>query len=107
MKKAGVYLAGNSSGWVKTKVENINHKTLDEIVESPNIKDEITRVIGKNGCSGCSTVCYFWNKEFRDKAMFPHGKWKWERQWMLTKQIAKEKFPQLYNIVKKTKSFFT
>lgn len=95
------------SGWVKDESRNINHKTLDEIVESPNIKDEITRVIGKNGCSGCSTVCYFWNKEFRDKAMFPHGKWKWERQWMLTKQIAKEKFPQLYNIVKKTKSFFT
>ncbi len=92
--------------WIKNENRNINNRTLDEIIEDPAIKKEVSYAISKEGCKGCSTVCYFWNEKFREKAMFPQGKWKWQRQWMLTKTNIQNHLPFLYNLVKKTKSIF-
>ncbi len=90
--------------WTKNEKRNINNRTINEIVEDPDIKREISHAISKNGCKGCSTVCYFWNVKFREKAMFPKGKWKWQRHWMLAKMITQNHFPILYNVARKTKS---
>ncbi len=90
--------------WAKSEKRNINNTPIDEIVEYPDIKEEISHAIGKNGCKGCSTVCYFWNEKFREKAMFPKGSWKWHKRWMLAKMITRSRFPILYNLAQKTKS---
>lgn len=92
--------------WLKKESRNINNRTIDEIIEDPNIKEEILHAIGNNGCKGCSTVCYFWNEAFREKAMYPKGKWKWQRQWMLAKMTTQDRFPLLYNLARKTKNIF-
>lgn len=90
--------------WKKNEKRNIRNRTIDEIIEDPDIKGEVSYAIGKNGCKGCSTVCYFWNKKFREKAMFPEGKWKWQQRWMLSKMITQSHFPLLYNLAHKTKT---
>jgi len=90
--------------WEKDETRNINFTLLDDIINSPVIKDEIEKAIGENGCKGCSTVCYFWNQTFRDKAMNPQGKWKWERKWLLAKIYTQNQFPKLYNSIRQLKS---
>ncbi len=61
-------------GWDTEGIErNINQRTLDEIVDSPEVLDELKHAIRFGGCPGCSTMCYNWDEDFQRKAMRPAG----------------------------------
>ena len=90
--------------WTKDNSRNINYRSLEEITEDPKIKGEIEKAIGKNGCNGCSTVCYFWNEKFRTKATHPSGKWYWNRKFLLWKLKTKKELPAVYKVAKSIKN---
>lgn len=84
-------------GWAKKDYRNINHRTLDEIVDSDEVRDEIRAAIGPKGCRGCSTMCYFWDNDFRQKTMHPKGKLRVRRAALHTKEYARLRFPVLFS----------
>jgi MoaA/NifB/PqqE/SkfB family radical SAM enzyme len=91
-------------GWDKSDARSLHTRTLDEIVDSPEIIDELKRAIGLNGCYGCSTMCYNWDEEFRRKVMTPEGTDKLRRSWAVGKEYVKENYPgvaQAYRHVKR------
>lgn len=93
--------------WKKDKSRNINNRLLEEIIEDEEIKAEIEKAIGKNGCRGCSTVCYFWNEKFREKATSPSGRWFWERKLLLWKLRIKNEMPLVYKGGRTIKNLFS
>lgn len=89
--------------WEKKEIRNINYFSLEDIVNNHEIRDEILFAVGPNGCKGCSTVCYFWNEEFRRKTMYPQGKWKVKREYDLLKKRMRTNYPFLYYLAQKIK----
>lgn len=91
--------------WKKDNSRNLYNRSLWEITEDPDIKEEIRQAVGKNGCRGCSTVCYFWNEKFREKSTCPSGEWYWNRKLLVWKLKLKNKMPNLYNTAGAIKRF--
>ncbi|MBF0276027.1 MAG: radical SAM protein [Nitrospinae bacterium] len=58
--------------WEKHMVDlNLrSYKTLKELIYSKKYHDLIAEVIGTDGCHGCNTACYGWDKDFRKKIKF-------------------------------------
>ena len=73
-------------GWTQGATRNIHHRSLDDIVDSEEFEQEVRRAIGPDGCRGCSTMCYFWDEDFRTKTMHPKGMLRVQR----TAQHARE-----------------
>lgn len=90
--------------WDKSEKRSLREHTLDEIVYSPEVLGELESAIGLNGCYGCSTMCYNWDEEFRQKVMSPTGRNKVRRSWAVGKEYVKENYPavaQAYRQVKR------
>jgi MoaA/NifB/PqqE/SkfB family radical SAM enzyme len=90
--------------WERSDIRSLHARTLDEIVDSPEVLGELQRVIGLHGCHGCSTMCYNWDEEFRQKVMAPTGRHKVRRSWAVGKEYVKENYPtvaQAYRQVKR------
>lgn len=90
--------------WDKSAKRSLHERSLDEIVDSPEVLGELKRAIGLNGCYGCSTMCYNWDEEFRQKVMAPTGRHKVRRSWAVGKEYVKENYPavaQAYRQVKR------
>ncbi len=90
--------------WDKSEKRSLREHTLDEIVDSPEVLGELQQAIGLNGCYGCSTMCYNWDEEFREKVMSPTGRHKARRSWAVGKEYVKENYPgvaQAYRQVKR------
>ncbi|MCX8064355.1 MAG: radical SAM protein [Candidatus Hydrogenedentes bacterium] len=92
--------------WRKNESRNIYNRSLWEITEETEIRNEINKAISKEGCKGCSTVCYFWNEKFRTRVIAPSGKWYWNKKFMIWKLGLKNKMPKVHRIAGNIKDFF-
>ena len=67
-EKGDVRSCWHYTGWLE---RNLNETSLDDIVDDPAVRESIVTAIGPSGCRGCSTMCYFWDEDFRRKTMRP------------------------------------
>lgn len=82
---------------------NLHHRTMDEILEDPEILKETQEAIGPDGCLGCSTMCYNWDSEFRRKVMHPDGIAKAQRMLLRSKEYLRENHPKAFRVAKRVK----
>ena len=82
---------------------NLHHRTMDEILEDPEILKEMQEAIGPEGCLGCSTMCYNWDSEFRRKVMHPDGIAKAQRMLLRSKEYLRENHPKAFRVAKRVK----
>jgi len=87
--------------WRRTDQQNLNHRSLDDIVDAPERREEVLRVIGPHGCVGCSTTCYFWDEDFRLKTMEPKGMLRARRAAQHAKEYLRLRHPWMFNALKK------
>ena len=87
-----------------TSKRNLNERTLDEIVDDPEIRAELDHAIGWRGCLGCSTMCYNWDPEFREKVMNPKGLIKVRHLYHQNKEKLRDGHPRIYAAAKAVRS---
>jgi radical SAM protein with 4Fe4S-binding SPASM domain len=92
------------SGWTKDDSRNLNHRSLDDIVDDPVMHEEIRRAIGPEGCGGCNTLCYFWDNDFRNKVIAPDARLRMQRNIAHAKEYLRTHHPGLYQALIKIKS---
>jgi len=83
-------------GWRRDAGRNINTRTLDEMVDSPDYEEEIRRAIGPGGCPGCSSTCYFLDDDYRNTTLHPTGRLKAWRVALHGKEYLREYHPRLF-----------
>lgn len=83
---------------------SLREHTLDEIVDCDETRAEIDRTIGPGGCLGCSTMCYNWDVEFREKVMAPKGKERVRKALFVGKEYLREKHPTIFGAAKRVRS---
>jgi len=80
--------------WDKDTIERrLDQRSIDEIVDSPEVREEVRRVIGPRGCRGCSTMCYNWDDDFRRKVMRPTGVLRLRRAYACAKEYIRTHHP--------------
>lgn len=79
---------------------NLNERSLDEIVDDPEIRAELDHAIGSGGCAGCSTMCYNWDPEFREKVMRPKGLIKARHLYLRSKENLRDDHPRIFAVAK-------
>jgi len=83
--------------WDKSTVRRrLDQRSIDEIVDSPEVQDEIRRVLGPDGCRGCSTMCYNWDEDFREKVMRPTGLLRIRRAYLCGKEHIRMYHPGVF-----------
>lgn len=88
-------------GWDSITINrNLHERTIDEIVDAPEVRAEIDRARGPNGCPGCSTMCYNWDPEFRRKVMNPSPKMKAVQFLHIGKEYLRENHPGAFKVAK-------
>jgi MoaA/NifB/PqqE/SkfB family radical SAM enzyme len=85
---------------------SIHHHTLDEIVNSPVILAELEHARNLGGCVGCSTMCYNWDSEFREKVMRPKGATKIRQAMSLQKEKLRYNHPAVFGAAKTVRAKF-
>lgn len=83
-------------GWTLDETRNLNHRSLDDIVDDPAMRAEIRRAIGPEGCRGCNTVCYFWDDDFRRKVISPDLRLRTQRGIAHAKEHLRAHHPGVY-----------
>jgi MoaA/NifB/PqqE/SkfB family radical SAM enzyme len=85
--------------WNRGPERNINHHSLDEIVDSSGYREMVCRAIGINGCPGCSTLCYFLDDDYRQKTLHPRGRLRFQRAALLGKEYIRRHHPELASTI--------
>ena len=98
-----VFPCWHYQGWKKDPSRNLNERSLDEIVDDPEVREEILRVVGPYGCGGCSTTCYFWDNDFRAKTMHPTGRLRVRRLAQHAKAYLVQYHPHVAHWISKAK----
>ena len=76
--------------WDRQDIQRSMHeRSLDAIVDAPEVIAELKQAAGPEGCTGCSTMCYNWDETFREKVMTPSGTLKFRR----SKEHFKQRYP--------------
>ena len=57
--------------WQRAAFRRLEDRTLDDIVDSAEYRDEVVGARSEGGCAGCSTACYLWDEEFAHKVAHP------------------------------------
>lgn len=82
---------------------NIHTRTLDDMVDSPEYRQAVSEAVSGK-CKGCSTQCYLWDDEFKQKIMaWPY---RMERAVPLVffKDVLRRRVPPLFRVGKWIKS---
>ena len=87
--------------WDEGHEWELHSKTMDEIVDSPGYRQAVERAIGKNGCTGCSTMCYNWDSEFREKVMNPGLQKTARKKIALSKEYIRDNHPGLFGAARR------
>jgi len=92
--------------WDDNQIERrLDQRSIDEIVDSTDVRDEIRRAIGPEGCRGCSTMCYNWDEQFREKVMRPNGVLRVRRAYACTKEYIRLHHPHVLAAASSIKRF--
>jgi len=90
--------------WERERIQRrLGQRPIDEIVDSPEVRDDISRVVGPNGCRGCSTMCYNWDEDFRNKVMSPHGMLRLRRTYLCGKEYVRQHHPGIFAVARSAK----
>ena len=81
----------------------LDQRTLDQIVDSPEYRDEIRRAISPGGCEGCSTSCYMWDEEFFEKVLHPPLKLRLRYKMITGGEYLHIRYPALYRALRAAK----
>jgi MoaA/NifB/PqqE/SkfB family radical SAM enzyme len=90
--------------WQDNGQWNMHRNTLDQIVDSPEYRAQIEKAIGRNGCTGCSTMCYNWDQEFRRKVMNPSLPKQVRQQLALSKEYLRSHHPVVFSAAKRVRA---
>ena len=82
--------------WNRGPHRDLNRRSLDEIVDDPMIRREVSNAIGPHGCVGCTTMCYFWDEDFRSKTMHPTGLLRARRVALHAKEHLRVNHPKVF-----------
>lgn len=90
--------------WETERIQRrLDQRSIDEIVDSPEVRDEIRRVIGPSGCRGCSTMCYNWDEDFCRKVMRPTRLLRLRRASLCSKEYLRMHHPAVFKATKSIK----
>lgn len=90
--------------WETERIQRrLDQRSIDEIVDSPEVRDEICRIIGPGGCRGCSTMCYNWEEDFCRKVMRPTRLLKLRRACLCGKEYLRIHHPGVFKATKSIK----
>ena len=64
---------------------------------------ELEHAVGPKGCVGCSTMCYNWDEEFREKIMRPVGRYRVRSNILVGKEYLKENHPRVTAVARSVK----
>ena len=93
--------------WERERIQRrLGQRPIDDIVDSPEVRDDISRVVGPNGCRGCSTMCYNWDEDFREKVMRPTGLLRVRRAYLCAKEHVRINYPGVFAVAKRVRRRF-
>ncbi len=87
--------------WYNHERRRLQEQSLDEIVDSKERQDLIKNVVGPHGCTGCSTTCYVWDDDFRERLLQPNFTLRARLRGLYAKEALRNNHPGLFGAAKK------